>query len=89
MDDEDRMRSGWTSRKDESNRFRYGRDGDDLLVSFECDECIFAKLYRASPDRYSEEDVFAMGCIRRINLDAFWSGATKTVVTNTNQARRM
>ena len=88
-DDEDRMRSGWASRAEDSTRFRSGRDGDDLLVSFECDECIFWKLYRGRPDLNRKEHVFAMACIRRINLDAFWSRAKSTVVANTAQARKM
>ena len=69
--DDDRMESGWSRRPDDPSRFRIGRDGDDLLVSFECDDCIFEKLYQALPNMEISEDRFAMACIRRINLDAF------------------
>ena len=36
-----------------------------------------------------KEDVFAMACIRHINLDAFWSRARSTVGSNTAQARKI
>ncbi|KAI2498168.1 hypothetical protein MHU86_16311 [Fragilaria crotonensis] len=83
------MVSGWSRRPEDPSRFRTGRDGDDLLVSFECDDCIFGKLYHSRPDMESAEDSFAMACIRRINLDAFWSRARSTVQANTYQARKM
>jgi hypothetical protein len=44
-EDEDRLSSGWARRPEDSTRFRSGRDGDDLMVSFECDECVFGKLF--------------------------------------------
>ena len=41
-EDEDRLMSGWATRKLEQSRFLTARDGDDLLISFECDFCVFA-----------------------------------------------
>ena len=76
-DEEDRLLSGWNSlRKKDHDRFRVGRNGDGRLVSFECDWCIFHKLYRRNPSsgsgtRISDQDKFSMSCIRHINLDAF------------------
>ena len=87
--DEDRMISGWKRQAEDSGRFRTGRDGDDLLLSFECDYCVFWKLYKSMPDLESEANTYAMACIRRINLDAFWSRARTTVLSNANQARKM
>ena len=72
-DDEDRLLSGWIPRKSDAKRFAQARDGDDLMVSFECDLCIFWKLYGRAPSSESETDRFGMDCIRRVNLDAFWS----------------
>ena len=43
--DHDWMDSGWGVKKEEGNRFKFGRNGDDLLLSFECDYCVFGKLY--------------------------------------------
>ena len=86
--DEDRLLSGWAPRKSEGSRFRSARDGDDLLVSFECDFCIFGKLFDHVPQpARNAKDKFALACIRRINLDAFWSRARSTVESNTAKMR--
>ena len=82
------MDSGWGVRKEERDRFRVGRNGDDLLVSFECDYCVFVKLYSRLPDDATQADTHIMACIRRIQLDAFWSRATTTVASNTALVRQ-
>ena len=87
-DDEDRILSGWKPRKADVGRFTSARNGDDLLVPFECDTCVFGKLFHREPDIVgNEQDSFAMGCIRRIILDAFWSRARSTVAANTSKVR--
>ena len=91
-DDNDRLLSGWNPTKKDPDRFKVGRNGDDLLVSFECDLCIFRKLYRRNPNllpgtHASDTDNFAMTCIRRVNLDAFWSRARSTVASNAAKIR--
>lgn len=85
--DEDRLASGWSRRKGDVNRFATARNGDDLLVAFECDVCIFRKLFRRDSEPHNQKDEFAMACIRRINLDAFWSRARATVESNTAKVR--
>ena len=84
-DDEDRIKSGWKARKGDNLKFHTARDGDDLLVSFECDFCIFSKLYRRLSYEMegSDTDEFAMACIRRVVLDFFWSRAKSIVSFNT------
>ena len=52
------------------------------MVPFECDLCIFRKLRGRSPQARDSVDALLLGCIRRINLDAFWSSATSTVNGN-------
>ncbi len=52
------------------------------MVPFECDLCIFRKLSGRSPRSQEPVDDLLLGCIRRINLDAFWSSATSTVHGN-------
>jgi hypothetical protein len=71
--DEDRIESGWTSRKSEERKFVSARDGEDLLVPFECDSCIYSKLYRVrlNSETLDEAQRFGLACIRRVNLDAF------------------
>jgi hypothetical protein len=39
----------------------------------ECDLCVFRKLKKRSPDVTNPGDELLIACIRRINLDAFWS----------------
>jgi hypothetical protein len=87
--DDDRLRSGWIVKRVDNRRFCVARDGDDLLVSFECDWCIFGKVYQRLPNPQIEDDRFVMSCIRRINLDAFWSRARSTVASNTFRFREM
>ena len=72
---EDRITSGWT--KSEVFRFCLANDGDDLLVSFECNFYIFGKLFDHKPRSSNKRGKFALACIRSINLDAFWSRARK------------
>ena len=86
---EDRLNSGWKPRSGDKNRFSEARDGDDLLVAFECDVCVFSKVTGRLPNEGIEKDTFLMSCIRRIILDAFWSRARSTVNTNTSRLRDM
>lgn len=87
-DDEDRILSGWKPRKTDVGRFTSARNGDDLMVPFECDMCVFGKLFDHEPDIVgSEKDAFAMHCIRRVILDAFWSRARSTVEANTSKVK--
>jgi hypothetical protein len=85
--DDDRLASGWIARKDDKDRYVDARDGDDLLVSFECDVCIFQKLWDREPNSELEVDKLAMMCIRHVNLDAFWSRARSTVGGNAGKVR--
>jgi hypothetical protein len=52
------------------------------MVPFECDLCIFRKLNGRSPREGDPIDGLLSGCIRRANLDAFWSSAAATVNGN-------
>ena len=83
-DDEDRIKSGWKARKGDQFQFKCARAGDDLMVQFECDLCVFSKLFKRLPNtgQDTSKDAFAMACIRRVTLDAFWSRATSTVRSN-------
>lgn len=85
--DEDRLLSGWVQKKSDRGRFVEARNGDDLMVSFECDLCIFGKLYGRLPVSDNANDTFSLSCIRRINLDAFWSRARSTVEANAAKVR--
>jgi hypothetical protein len=90
-DDEDRISTGWKVRKGDQFRFRCARAGDDLMVQFECDVCVFSKLFKRLPGTGEDisKDGFALACIRRVTLDAFWSRASTTVKSNTYLMRTM
>ena len=88
--DENRLVTGWRPKESDKGRYREARNGDDLLVAFECDYCVFRKVYeRPLPNESSAIDLFGMACIRRIILDAFWSRSGSTVVSNTSRYREI
>ena len=49
--------------------------------------CIFQKLYHRDSVPLAPKDEFALSCIQRANLDAFWSRARATVESNTSKVR--
>ena len=60
MDDEDvdMMGNVWRIDPGESHKFHQVRMGDHLMVAFECDRCVFQKLYQREPIK-SEEDALS------------------------------
>lgn len=71
-----------------ASAFLEARYGDHLMAPFECDTCIFWKLRKAKPNpEVNASDKLLLDCIRRVNLDAFWSRMTSTVLTNKDKFR--
>lgn len=64
------------------------RDGDHLMLSFQCDLCHFRNILGRDPGD-SSQDVLLLAYIRRANLDAFWSREPSTVRGNLLQAKRL
>jgi hypothetical protein len=88
-EDHERVQRAWGNKHHAPDEYLRGRDGDHLLVPFECDLCIFRKLRGQEPWDLSEKDKLLLGCIRRISLDAFWSRAMskfRTVYSNHQKA---
>jgi hypothetical protein len=77
-----RMNQGWGKKYRTPDDFMRGRDGYHLLVPFECDLCIFHKLKDHSPLPSNHQDALLSACIRRANLDAFWTQAKGTALGN-------
>jgi hypothetical protein len=78
--DEDRLGNLWPVTSADEKAFHYARNGDHLLVAFECDFCVLSKIRTGvRPDMASEIDTLLLAAIRRVNLDSFWSRATNTV----------
>ena len=88
-DGQDRIESEWNKIHKSKDDFIHARNGDHLLIPFECDYCIFYKLKNHIPRLNHPQDQLLMGCLRRMNLDAFWSRTTSTVRANTLRANRM
>ena len=65
------------------DRFMYGRGGDHLMTTFQCDVCHFRNINLRTPRAGGEDDLL-LKFIRRANLDAMWSREPGTV----NNTRR-
>ena len=84
-DDADRLANVWRKKQKHLHAFHRARRGDHLMTQFECDLCVFRKLKRMEPDRKNETHTLLLACIRRVNLDAFWSRASSTVEANASK----
>ena len=74
--------------EDDPDRFKYARDGDHMMCPFQCDTCHFYNIQGRRPGTKTQDDVLMM-CIRRANLDAFWSRETSTVEANRREGIRV
>jgi hypothetical protein len=86
--DQERVHRAWGSKHRSPDEYLVGRDGDHLLVPFECDLCVFRKLRRHKPSSASEHDQLLLACIRGVALDAFWSRATSTLLANRDKVKQ-
>ena len=59
-------------------RHSVARDGDNMIVPFQCDLCHFRNLVKRDPVK-SDEDLRLIIWNRRVNLDAFWVSEEGTV----------
>jgi hypothetical protein len=83
------LKARWGSKRRSPNAYLCARDGDNLLVPFECDLCIFRKLQGINPQKGKAQDDIVMCAIRRANLDSFWSRAAPTVRGNLSTITRI
>jgi hypothetical protein len=79
--DVDRMGNVWRLDPGDLHKFQKARMGDHLMVAFECDLCVFRKLFGRNPIDQAKDNK-AVATIRRMILDAFWSRASSTVRAN-------
>jgi hypothetical protein len=86
--DQERIQRAWGNKHRAPDEYMVGRNGDHLLIPFECDLCIFRKIRYHNPLETSEQDKLFMAAIRRISLDAFWSRATSTVLANRDKIKQ-
>ena len=83
--DVDRLANIWRRNNRSARAFTHARRGDHLVTQFECDLCVFRKLRGFEPDESNHVHTLLLACIRRVNLDAFWSRASSTVISNANK----
>jgi hypothetical protein len=74
--------------EDDPKRFQEGRDGDHLMCPFQCEECHFINIKGCLPEKNNAEDELLHSCMRRANLNAFWSRERSTVYSNMLEGRR-
>ena len=83
---------GWEvtaeERHDLDSLYVNARPGDHLMTSFQCECCHFKNIYKRKPQEGSDKDAWALKCMVRANLDAFWARKKTTVGTNLTEARR-
>ena len=84
-----RLETKWGKKGQRPNDYLVGRDGDSILIPFECDLCVFRKLRFCDPNLNSPTDKLLLGCIRRMQLDTFWSSAETTVKMNKSKVKQM
>ena len=75
----ERLQEAWESRHQSEADFNHARNGDHLLIPFECTLCVFRKLKRREPMSCNPQDTLLKECIMRAVLDAFWSRSSITV----------
>ena len=73
----------------DEDRFKRGRNGDNLLTPFQCDKCHFVNMQGRNPTLNSVKDRYLMKLIQRANLDSCWARELSTVAANLGQARKM
>jgi hypothetical protein len=88
-EEDERLKMRWGNKRRSPFAYLRGRDGDSLMVPFECDLCIFRKLKGINPLKGDAQDDIVMASIRRANLDAFWSRAEPTVRGNRSNLTRI
>lgn len=72
-------------RRQSKGMFNMGRDGDHVLIPFECNLCIFKKREKINLVLKRVEDEQILACIMRVNLDAMWNRTTNMVNGNGEQ----
>jgi hypothetical protein len=71
----------------DAKRFKAARNGDHFMCPFMCDLCHFRRLKWRDPDSSEASDELTLLCIRRANLDAFWSREPGTVAANLREIK--
>jgi hypothetical protein len=74
----------WYVKEKDKERFLTARRGDNLLVSFQCDLCVFRTVTGRKTPTDSAKDKLLLACIRRCILDSFWAREPGTATSTLN-----
>ena len=74
---------------EDPKRFKEGRDGDHLMVPFQCDVCHFVNIQGRLPQASDEQDRLLLLTIQRVVLDSLWARERSTVTANLGEGRRL
>jgi hypothetical protein len=76
--------------EEDRNRFGLARPGDHLFCPFQCELCHFWNLQGRSSIEGAGNlgDKELLKCLRRVNLNAFWSREPSTIYHNMGKASR-
>ena len=72
-----------------NKRFLEARNGDHLMVPFQCELYHFRNVYGREPEPNNFKDKEFFMFARTANLDAFWSWEPPTVWNNLKELCRM
>ena len=84
-----RIEKSWARKNPKRDDYIKARNGDHLMTPFQCDLCIFRKLRKKDPLPKDPLDDLLLACVRRMNLDTFWSRAPDTVRGNKDKLADM
>ena len=76
------------SESEDVNRFQVARNGDSMMVPFQCDKCHFMNIQGREPRVSSHQDNLMLLALRRVILDSFWSRETSTVLANFREGQK-
>ncbi|KAL7569738.1 hypothetical protein ACA910_005685 [Epithemia clementina (nom. ined.)] len=75
--------------KELKEMFTSARPGDHFMTPFQCEVCHFRSIYKREPVQSSTPDGWALACMVRANIDAFWSCRPSTVKGNLQEVNRI
>jgi hypothetical protein len=75
-------------KESDKGRFVEGRNGDNLMCPFQCDECHFRNVMGRDPVPERAQDTRIQVAIRRAILDSLWAREPGTVSKNLQEARK-
>ena len=69
-------------------RFQVARNGDHLMILFQCELCHFRNLKGLDPGK-GDADIRLLRTIRRATLDAFWAREPSTVEATRRDSKKI